>query len=220
MARKALFLVTLLVVITNSGCDVFGVLASPGAFEKKIPPQYDLRKQQDHKILLWVECPRSLDVDHDVQEKLRATCLIYLTEKVKIRSENVILYQPATENTLILDPLKIARGLGAGYVLLVQVEDYELSPMNVQKYYSGGMISRTILMDTDLSMAVWPKDPVGKVVHIGVDMETKGRDEALSRLVSATAHCSLRYLYPCEKLAFKVLDEKITIQDAIEMETY
>ena len=219
-ARKALFVVALLAVIANSGCDVFGFLANPGAFEKKIPPQYDLQKQQDRKILLWVECPRSSGVDYDVQEKLTATCRIYLTEKVKIRPENIILNQRTSENTLTLDPVTIAQGLGAGYVLLVQIEDYELMPMNVQKYYSGEMISRTVLMDTDLSMAVWPKDPVGKVVHIGVDMETEGRDATLSRLVSSTAHCALRYLHPCEKLKFKVLDEKITIHDALEMETY
>ena len=218
--QKALFIVTLLAVIINSGCDVFGILANPGAFEKKIPPQYDLRKQQDRKILLWVECPRSSDVDYDVQEKLTATCQIYLTEKVKINPENIILDQPTSENVVPLDPVKIAQGLGAGYVLLVQVEGYELMPMGAQKYYSGEMITRTVLMDTDLSMAVWPKNPMGKVVHIGVDMETKGRDAALSRLVSSTAHCALRYLHPCEKLKFKALDEKITIQDSLEMETY
>ena len=219
-ARKAIFIVSLLAVIANSGCDVFGFLANPGAFEKKIPPQYDLQKQQSRKILLWVECPRSSDVDHDVQQKLTATCQIYLTEKVKISPENIVLDQSVSENKLTLDPVKIAQGLGAGYVLLVQVEDYELMPISTQKYYCGEMISRTVLMDTDLSMVVWPKDPVGKVVHIGVDMETKGRDAALSRLVSSTAHCALRYLHPCEKLKFKALDEKITIRDALEMETY
>ena len=219
-ARKALLIVMLLAVIVNSGCDVFGFLANPGAFEKKIPPQYDLQKQQDRKILLWVECPRSSGVDYDVQEKLTATCQIYLTEKVKISPENIILNQRTSGNAMTLDSVKIAQGLGAGYVLLVQIEDYELMPMNVQKYYSGEMITRTVLMDTDLGMAVWPKDPVGKVVHIGVDMETEGRDATLSRLVSSTAHCALRYLHPCEKLKFKALDEKITIQDSLEMETY
>ena len=220
MAPKALFLVALLLVIISSGCDVFGWLTNVGAFEKKIPPEYDLRKQQNRKIMLWVECPRSLSIDRDVQGKLVKTYQIYLTEKVKIRPGNIISHRPVLENVLTLNPVKIAQESGAGYVLLVQVEDYELLPMNVQKYYSGEIITRTVLMDTDLSMAVWPKDPLGKVVHIGVDLETKGRDAALSRLVSSTAHCALRYLHPCEKIKFNVLDEKITIQDALEMETY
>jgi len=218
--RKSLIIVVLLALIVNSGCDVFGFLANSGPFEEKIQPQYDLRKQQDRKILLWVECSRSSGVDYDVQEKLMATCQVYLTKEVKINPENIILQQPTSENETLLDPVKVAQGLGAGYVLLIQVEDYGLGPIGTQTCYSGEMVTRTVLMDTDLSMAVWPKDPVGKVVHIDVDMETKGRDAALSRLVSSTAHCILRYLHPCEKLKFKTLDEKFTIQDALEMETF
>ncbi len=101
--------------------------------------------------------------------------------------------------------------------LLVQVHDYEMLPLSMKNYYSGEMITRSVLMDTDLGISVWPRNPSGKIIHVGVDMETKGRDAALSRLVSATVHCTLRYLYPCEKLKFKVMDERISIQDTFEI---
>ncbi|MBC8377660.1 MAG: hypothetical protein H8E62_00650 [Planctomycetes bacterium] len=201
----------------NSGCDVFGLLASPGAFEKKTVPEYNLLAQQARKILLWVECPRSSEADYDVKDKLTAAYLIYLTERVGIPSEKILLHQPAGGNTLVQDPIQVARDLDAGCLLLIQVYDYEMLPLNMKKYYTGEMVTRAVLMDVDLRIAVWPRDPSGKIIHVGVDMETKGRDAALGRLVSATVHCTLRYLYPCEKLKFKTMDERISIQNTFEM---
>ncbi|MBL7215461.1 MAG: hypothetical protein ISS71_07260 [Phycisphaerae bacterium] len=189
-------------------------------FEKKIPPQYDLQAQQNRKLLLWVECPRSLDVDYDVQDKLMVTFQLYLTEKAGIRPENIIWDRSISNDSFAQDPMKIAQAAGVGYVLLVQVDDYDMVPLNVKNYYSGQMLSRAVLLDADLGIAVWPKNSAAKVVHVGVDLETEGRAATLSRLVSATAHCAVRYLYPCEKVKFKTIDEKISIQDAYEMETF
>ena len=217
VARKALYTAVILALIVNAGCDVFGFLVSPGAFEKKIVPEYNLSAQPDRKILLWVECPHSSEADYDVKDKLTAAYLLYLTKKVGIPSENVLLHQPEAGNTLVQDPIQVARDLNAGYLLLVQVYDYEMMPLSVKNYYTGEMITRSVLMDADLGISVWPRNPSGKTIHIGVDMETKGRDAALDRLISATVHCTLRYLYPCEKLKFKTMDERISIQNAFEM---
>ena len=172
--QKALLVVMLSAFVVNSGCEMMSVLGTPSAFEKKIPPQYDLQAQQDRKILLWVECPRSSDVDYDVQEKLIATFQIYLTERAEILPENVVLHQPASKEGFAQDPMKIAQALGTGYVLLVQVDDYEMVPLNVRNYYSGQMLSHAVLLDTDLGMSVWPRTAKAKVVHVGVDLETKG----------------------------------------------
>ena len=218
-ARKALFLVMLVGIIVNSGCNIFGFLTSAGPFEKKIPPQYDLQAQQDRKILMWLECPHSSNVDYDVQEKLIAAFQLHLTENMGIRPGNILWHQPSPGG-FAQDPVKIAQAKGAGYVLLVQVDDYELIPLNVRNYYSGRMLSRVVLLDADLGMAVWPKQAAAKVIDVGVDLETDGREPALKRLVMATAHCTLRYLYPCEKMQFKIADERISIQDAYEMETF
>lgn len=219
-AQNAFFIVMLCVFVVNSGCGLIGVIGTPGAFEKKVPPQYDLQAQQDRKILLWVECPRSSNVDYDVEERLQIGFRIYLLGQAGIRPENIIMNSPDTPSDFAQDPVKIAQSLGVGYVLLVQVDDYELFRLDVRDYYAGRMLSHAVLMDVNLGMAVWPVRSAAKVIEVGVDMETKGRTVALNRLVSATAHCTMRYLYPCEKLKFKATDEKVSIQDAYEMETY
>ncbi len=218
IVQKALCAAIMFAVIVNAGCDIFGLLVNPGAFEEKKTPEYNLLAQQDRKILLWVECSRSSGVDYDVKDKLTATFQLYLTEKVGIDSQNILFPQPELEQSMVQDPVKVARQLNAGYVLLAQVDNYEMVPINGQKYYFGEMITRSVLMDADLGVTVWPRNPYGKIIHIEVDMETKGRDAAISRLVSATAHCTLRYLYPCEKLKFKAMDEKVSIQDAFGTE--
>lgn len=202
------------------GCNIGGFLMTPGAFEKKVPPQYDLVSRQDRKILVVIECPRSSGVDFDVKEKLTDGMEKYLTRQMGIKRDNLILNGDAADPSLSADPVKRAKSLGAGYVLMVQVDLYMLQPMNTRNYFTGEMRSRVVLMDTDYGAAVWPQDPRGKIIHVGVDIETQGRDMAVTRLISATTHCALRALYPCEKLLYKNSDELMTLQDAMEMETF
>ncbi len=220
-AQPVLFVVILCGLIAISGCGLVGILGTPGAFEKKIPPQYNLHAQQNRKILLWVECPRSSNVDYDVEEKLRASFQIYLVERAGFAAENILVMPRSnTPGDFAQDPVKVAQAAGAGYVLVVQVSDFELYRLNVRDYYAGQMKSHAVLMDADLGMTVWPRGAPAKVTEVGVDMESRGRAAALGRLVSTTAHCTVRYLYPCEKLKFKVPDERISVQDAYEMETF
>ncbi len=213
-----LFAVLVMVFLPLWGCNIVGVLTQPGPFEKKIPPQYDLAAQQNRKILLLIECPRSSGVDYDVKKKLLTGFQVYLASRMDIKPKNILL--PQADNTVLSDPIKMAQSQDAGYILLVQVDGYRLSPLNTRNYFTGEMVSRAMLMDADLGATVWPEQPGGKTVQIGVDLEIKGRDAALSRLISGTTHCILRYFYPCEKLKFKKSDEVMTLQDAFEMETF
>jgi len=145
---------------------------------------------------------------------------LYLVEKAEFNAENIILSSLSDSKTLLLDPKKIARSQGAGYLLLVQVDKYETDFLQIRDYFAGELITRAILFDVDSGETLWPSQPEGKMIHIAVEMETKGRDALVSRLTSATAHCILRYLYPCEKLKFKTADERVSLQEAYEMETY
>lgn len=210
----------LCVVFAASGCVAISFLLSSGPYEKKIPPAYDLKDQQERKVLIWVECPRSANADFDVQEKLATAFQLYLVGKAEFDSENIILSFLGDSETLLLDPKKIARSQGAGYLLLVQVDKYETDFLQIRDYYAGEMISRAVLFDVDLGVALWPNQPEGKMIHVAVEMETKGRDALISRLTSATAHCISRNLYPCEKLKYKTADERVSLQEAYEMETY
>jgi hypothetical protein len=212
--------IVFLALLPLAGCNIIGFLLSPGPFEEKVPPKYDLKANQDRKILLIVECPRSSGVDFDINKKLKESMEKYLTGIMKIETENLIVPTSDQDKTQSRDPLKAARDVGAGYVLVLQVDNYRLKALDVRDYYVGEMRSRAILMDTDLGEQVWPKEPQGKVVQVGVDLETEGRDMAVARLLSTTAHCAMRELYPCEKLKYKNSDEVMTLQDAMEMETF
>ena len=49
--------VLVLSVFVFSGCGLIGFLLSPGPFEKKTIPAYNLKEQQDRKVMVWIECP-------------------------------------------------------------------------------------------------------------------------------------------------------------------
>ncbi|RKY13513.1 MAG: hypothetical protein DRP52_02570 [Planctomycetota bacterium] len=216
----AIVIMLLCVVFTVSGCVALSFLLSSGPYEKKIPPAYDLKAQQDRKVFVWVECPRSANADFDVQDKLITAFQLYLTEKAGFNAGNIILNSSVSNKSLLLDPKKVARSQGAGYLLLVQVDKYEADFLQVREYFAGELVTRAVLFDVHSGQTLWPNQPEGKMIHIAVEMETEGRNALVSRLTSATAHCILRYLYPCEKLKFKTADERVSLQEAYEMETY
>jgi hypothetical protein len=203
-----------------SGCNIFGFLANAGPFEKKVVPAYDLKAQQDRKVMVWVECPRSAGADFDVPQKLAEVFRLTLIENGGLEPENVILAPAPDAGNSPLDLREIARSRGAGYVLLVHVDLYSIDFLRVRDYYSGEIVTHAVLEDTDLGIRVWPEQPEGKMVHVAVEIETRGREALLGRLISAAAHCTLRNLYPCDKLKFKHADERISMQEAYEIETY
>lgn len=207
-------------LLTLSGCNIFGFLANPGAFEKKVVPDYDLKAQQDRKVMIWVECPRSAGADFDVPQKMQAIFQRTFIEKGGFEPENLILGPTANSASAPLDLQAMARSLGAGYILLVHVNSYSIDFLRVRDYYSGQIVTRAVLQDVDLGTRVWPPQPEGKMVEVAVEMETKGRDALAGRLLSAAAHCTLRNLYPVDKLKFKHPDERISMQEAYEIETY
>jgi hypothetical protein len=202
-----------------SGCAAIGFLGTEGPFEKKRVPDFDLQAQQDRKILLWFEFPQSLNLGLATETNLVKAFSAYLISKAEIDPSNLII-QPLDDSNRVQDPKKVARSQGAGYVLIVQIDAFELDSFQIRDYYGGEIITRAILLDVELPAAVWPAQPEGKMVHIAVEVETGGRDAAISRLVSGAAHCTLRYLYPCDKLKFKYSDERVSTQEAFELETY
>jgi len=215
----ALGMVAVLLLIF-SGCNIFGFLANAGWHEKPTVPAYDLKAQQDRKVMIWVECPRSAGADFEVPQKLAGVLQLMLIENGGLEPENVIVGPALDSGNSAVDLRAAARSLGAGYVLLVHVDSYSIDSLRVRDYYSGEMVTRAVLQDTDLGTRVWPQQPEGKMVRVGVEIETKGRDALVSRMISAVAHCTLRNLYPCDKLKFKHADERVSMQEAYEIETY
>ena len=154
----------LFVIFSASGCVAISFFLSQGPFEEKVPPAYDLREQQDRKVLVWVECPHSANADFDVQKKLATAFQLYLVAKAGFESENIILSSLSDGETLLLDPKKIARSQGAGYLLLVQVDKYEADFLHIRDYFAGEMVSRAVLFDVDSGETLWPSQPEGKMI--------------------------------------------------------
>ncbi|MCI0498947.1 MAG: hypothetical protein L0Y36_04610, partial [Planctomycetales bacterium] len=172
------------------------------------------------KIMIWIECPRSVGADYNFPQKQALAFQLYMTEKAKFEPENIILNPPTAAPGLVQDPQQIARSQGAGFVLLVHVDHCDVESLGVREYFSASLVTRAVLLDTDLGTAVWPKNPEGKMVELAIEMETGGRETLLSRLTAGVAHCTLRYFYPCEKLKFKHADERVSVQEAFEMGTF
>ncbi|HOK95802.1 MAG TPA: hypothetical protein P5175_04210 [Anaerohalosphaeraceae bacterium] len=221
IARFFVFVVLLSNVFVLSGCaSGLGLLFSPGAFEKKTTPDYNLKEQEKRKILVWIECPRSAGADYGFPQQLASAFHLYMTAKAGFNSSNIILNPPAPSQAAGLNPQEIARSQGAGYVLIVHVDKFEAEALGIRSYCSGRLIIRAALLDTDLGVAVWPSQPEGKMIDLAVEMETGGRANLVSRLTAGAAHCTLRYLYPCDKLKFKCADERVSVQEAFETETF
>lgn len=202
------------------GCTLISFLASKGAYEEKIPPVYDLQASQSRKVMVWIECPRGSGADYDLQVKLEIAYGLYLTERAGIDPLNLVQRPAEISQDISVDPVRLARDLSAGYVLIVHVDEYELTPLRIRGMYSGSMVVRAALMDTDTGVAVWPKQAEGKMIHTAAEMDNGGRDAVQSRLISGVTHCVLRYLYPCDKLQFEHSTERISTQQVFEIETY
>ena len=219
LKTRALNTVCLLVAaIVGAGA---GGCASTGIYHN-VPPAYDLPANQDKKVLIWIETPRSAAADPDAPEKLAQALRNYLIAKANIKPDNVLVAHEIGNVTadMLITPETAALQAGAGLALFVRIEEYELLPMNIRNYHSGRLLTRTILLDAQTAQPLWPSDTLGKQHDIVVELGQGNRNEILSRLNNSTAHCIVRHLYPIKKIYYKNSDERISIQEAYELETF
>ena len=200
---------------------VAGGCASTGIYHN-VPPAYNLPANQDKKVLIWIETPRSAAADPDASEKLAQALRNHLVAKANMKPENVLLAPQFGNVTadMLITPETAALQAGAGLALFVRIEEYELLPMNIRNFHSGRMLTRTILLDAQTAQPLWPSDTLGKQHDIVVELGKGDRNEMLSRLNNSTAHCIVRNLYPIKKIYYKNSDERISIQEAFELETF
>lgn len=199
-----------------------GLVGCGGGIYSKIPPEYNLVENQDKRVLLWVESPRSAVADADAPEKLEAALRDYLIVHAKVNPANIYLHTdtPTTSIGAPPTPEAMARQAGAGLVLLVRIDTYELMPMNIRNFYYGRMLTYAILLDVQASQPVWPRSGRPKAHDIVIEMGQGERGDILTRMAASTAHCIIRNLYPIVKMHYKNSDERISLQEAFEMETF
>jgi hypothetical protein len=211
--RMTVFCV-LAAIFSSSGCGIVGVAGTQSAYEKKIPAEYDLAGQKDKKVLVLVEQPSWLSTEVNLRYYLTEAIRESFIANVKIQPESIISYNELSEfrsnksDFSSLSPVEVGQALDANIVLLVMIEDYQLTEIPDTDYYNGFLGTQAILFETATGTKIWPESTMGKSVRVGFEAE-RNRELAVERLVSACAYCITRYFYNCPKYKFKIFDEGI-----------
>ena len=207
----------LAVVFFHSGCGIVSIVGTPTSHEKKIPAEIDLAKRTDQKILVLVNQPAYLDADVNLRYYLTKAMREGLMAKIGIRPEDIVAYDDLSEfrsnqsNFSLLSPVVVGRALGAHMVLLLMVEDYQLTGMAETGYYRGFLGAQAALLDTAAGEKLWPESAESKSIRVGFEVGGGGREAAVERLVNACAYCTTRYFYDCPRDKFKIFDDKSSV---------
>jgi hypothetical protein len=200
-------------VFFYNGCGIVGLLGTPSQYEKKIPAEYDLATQEGRKILVLVEQPGWLSTEVNLRYYLTEAIRENLIAKVKVPPKYILSYNELSEfrsnkgDFSSLSPAAVGKALGADIVLLVTIEDYQLSEVAESDYYNGFLGAQAALFETARGEKLWPELAEGKSIKVGFEAE-QGQEAAIDRLVDACAHCTIRYFYNCPKYKFKIFDER------------
>jgi hypothetical protein len=199
-------------VFFYNGCGIVGLMGTPSQYEKKIPAEYDLAKQKGKKILVLVEQPGWLSTQANLRYYLTEAVRENLISKVKVPPKYILSYKELSEfrsnksDFSSLSSAAAGKALGADIVLLVTIEDYQVSEVAGSGYYNGSLSVQAAVFEAGGEKA-WPEDAAGKSIKVGFETGERGQEEAVKRLVNACAHCITRYLYNCPEYKFRIFDE-------------
>ena len=211
--RRILIAALLATGVLYGGCNVMGFIASPSYSEQSIPAEYKLRSTQKKKLLVFVDRAKSSNVSFSVAPALSEMVEVFLQKKVRISSKNIISSKGLSAFSRLADleklsPAEIGKKFGAGLVLYILIEDHNLYKTPSGGYYSGSLVTRSVLLDVDSDAVVWPVSGEGRVARTGFKLEISGREAAAERLNVAMAHCITRCFYNCSRRAYKISDEQ------------
>lgn len=190
------------------GCNVAGFIAAPTSHEKKIPAEYNLRGSKQ-KIMVYVDEGRATRAGFNFRAKVDETIGFYLTKRVKVKKDLIVKYDqylPSRELKIAdvqLSPAQIGAKAGADIVLYVRLEKYELHQMDERGFFTGSLVTRSLLIKTDDGQVLWPSEAGGKVVRVKVPFEKDGSEKTLEILSRSMSHCITRYLYNCPSDEFR-----------------
>jgi hypothetical protein len=213
--RKLAMSFGLAVVFLCGGCNLLGLLASETIHEEKVTAQFKLSEYGKEGVLVFVDSLKKINVAYGLEEKLEGSIENYLVKKVRLKKENILGGDELSELRSSrpdfdrMSPVMVGEALGVGKVLYVRIENYSLFNIDGKDYYEGFLVTRSVLFDVGTGAVVWPDTMTGKVIRVKVDLETKGREAALARLTTATAHCITRYFYNCPRDQFKISEEHV-----------
>lgn len=220
MSRAAGLVVLAGTAILLSGCNIVGFFLNPTEFETNVPPQYDIRQHKKEKIYLVVHATQGSRSDVDLPGKVSSSVADRLSKQAKIPQEQIIeeATVPAyamTRNDYVKAEER-AKEAGADLMLYIEVSEYHLFNMHNKDYFTGHLVTRSMLKDLETDETLWPQDASGRRVEATVELETGGRDVALGRLTAATAHCVVRELVLTTKAGYRCADEHQTVEDLMK----
>ncbi|MHC4122186.1 MAG: hypothetical protein ACYSSI_01325 [Planctomycetota bacterium] len=212
--KKIIVILTLVPVVFWNGCAVVSVLGTPANEEIVIPAEYDLAEHANQKILVLVNQPIWIDAQINLKYYLTEAVNKRLEEKIKFPSNNIVsyyelsAYRSGQPDFAQLSVRQIGKGLNADIVLIIDVQLYQLEKISETDYYKGFLDAQAAVIDTATGTRLWPEGERGKTIRVRFEMEGKGRQIAVNKLIAACAHCTTRYLYNCKKTNFKIFEDK------------
>jgi hypothetical protein len=223
LKKLTLWVVFLVQMFLCQGCTLFGFLAEPGQYEKKIKPDYDLKSNlKEKKLLVWVEALPGSGADVGIAKQLNQAILSQLRKKAGIADKAILaqdtLYTAAYDPSQ--SPAAIGRQAGAGMVLYVRLEDFENLELHKEKICSGQMRARAVLIDSQSEEILCPTDSRGLVAEVATELATDGRESLTLTLNAAAAHCIVRHFYVCPRTEYKVNEERSTLNEMIREDVY
>jgi hypothetical protein len=207
-------------ILFYTGCQLAGlvsVMGTPTSSEQaEGSAEYDLSKNKDQKILIFIDQPTHLSAYANLRFYLTdmISKMLQDKDKAKIKPSLFIDYKSFadfranTPDFYTLTPSQVASKLGADLVLVVTVVDCKIRDMSEAGYASGALDAKAALYKASSGEKLWPTAEQSKLVGVGFESERRGRDAAILRLAAAASHCVTRYLYDCPKTGFKISDER------------
>ena len=207
-------------VLFYGGCQLAGlvsVVGSPTSSKQaEGSAEYDLSKNKDQKILIFVDQPTHLSAYANLRFYLTDMIgkMLQDKDKANIKPSLFIDYKSLadlranTPDFYTLAPSQVASKLGADLVLVVTVVDCQIRDISEAGYVSGSLDAHAALYRASSGEKLWPTTEPSKLVGVGFESERRGRDAAIFRLAAAASHCVTRYLYDCPKTGFKISDER------------
>jgi hypothetical protein len=214
-----LFCAGLPLVLFYAGCDavgLVGVISTPTSSEAGASAEYDLSKDKDQKILVFVDQPAYLSAYPNLRFYITdmTTKILQDKDRAKMQPSLFIDYhsladlRAATPDFYTLSPTQVGEKLGADLVLVVTVTDCKIRDIPEGGYVAGSLDAYASLYRVSSGEKLWPTTENSRLVQVGFESERRGRDAAVVRLAAAASHCVTRYLYNCPKTGFKISDER------------
>ena len=210
--KKAGLITGLTAVFFSGGCALIGIMGTPGAYEKKIPAEYNFAKHAKQKTLILVNQPGWINAQVNLRYYLTDAISKNLIGNTTLSADNLVSYDELSDyrsnqpNFSLLTPVEAGKALHADIVLAVTVADYQLTALEDSGYYKAHLYAQAVLLDTVDGAKLWP-DEDSRTVKVGFEAEGYNKEMAVKRLVTSCAHCITRYFYPCYRDNFKITDD-------------